>query len=91
VPGCTEKGEVDLAVNRFAKRFFLSARESEVVRLVARGLVSKEIAARLGLAAATVDVYVQRVMHKCGAKDRNGVVALFIDFLARERPSGESY
>ncbi len=47
----------------------LSAREREVVRLVARGLVSKEIAARLDLSARTVEKHRARILAKLGLHD----------------------
>jgi DNA-binding NarL/FixJ family response regulator len=47
----------------------LSEREREVVRLVARGLVSKEIAARLDLSARTVEKHRARILAKLGLHD----------------------
>lgn len=45
----------------------LNFREREVVRLVMRGLLNKEIACRMGLALVTVKVYRSRAMKKLGA------------------------
>jgi DNA-binding NarL/FixJ family response regulator len=47
----------------------LSEREREVVRLVARGLVSKEVAARLGLSTRTVEKHRARIFAKLGLRD----------------------
>jgi DNA-binding NarL/FixJ family response regulator len=47
----------------------LSAREREVVRLVARGLVSKEVAAELGLSTRTVEKHRARILAKLGLRD----------------------
>jgi len=47
----------------------LSEREREVVRLVARGLVSKEIAARLDLSTRTVEKHRARIFAKLGLHD----------------------
>lgn len=47
----------------------LSEREREVVRLVARGLVSKEVAAQLGLSARTVEKHRARIFAKLGLHD----------------------
>jgi DNA-binding NarL/FixJ family response regulator len=47
----------------------LSEREREVVRLVARGLVSKEVAAQLGLSARTVEKHRARILAKLGLHD----------------------
>lgn len=42
----------------------LSGREREVLQLLAEGLTSKEIAARLGLAVSTVDTHRKQIMAK---------------------------
>lgn len=47
----------------------LSEREKEVVRLVARGLVSKEIAAQLGLSPRTVEKHRARILARLGLHD----------------------
>lgn len=62
-------------VQAYARRLFpednsaytlLSAREREVVQLLAEGKTSKEIAARLSIAAKTVEVHRRNVMKKLG-------------------------
>lgn len=52
----------------------LSERETAVLRLVAKGYVSKEIAAQLGLGPKTVDTYRLRAMEKLGLENRAAVV-----------------
>ncbi len=47
----------------------LSEREREVVRLVARGLVSKEVASQLGLSTRTVEKHRARIFAKLGLRD----------------------
>lgn len=47
----------------------LSEREREVVRLVARGMLSKEIGAQLGLSARTVEKHRARILAKLGLHD----------------------
>lgn len=47
----------------------LSDREKEVVRLVARGLASKEIADKLGLSARTVEKHRARILAKLSLHD----------------------
>jgi DNA-binding NarL/FixJ family response regulator len=47
----------------------LSEREQEVVRLVARGLVSKEVADQLGLSPRTVEKHRARILAKLGLRD----------------------
>jgi PAS domain S-box-containing protein len=53
----------------------LSARELEVVRLVARGETGPEIAAELGIANETVRTHVRNAMTKLGARSRAHLVA----------------
>jgi PAS domain S-box-containing protein len=53
-----------------------SAREREVLGLLARGSTDAEIAALLGLSAATVQTHVRNAKAKLGAKTRAQAVAL---------------
>jgi DNA-binding NarL/FixJ family response regulator len=48
----------------------LSAREVEVLQMVARGLGNKEIAGALNIAEVTVKLHVSHVLEKLGVKDR---------------------
>jgi DNA-binding NarL/FixJ family response regulator len=48
----------------------LTARESEVVRLVAEGLRNKEIAERLGIVEGTVKIHLHRAYEKLGVDSR---------------------
>jgi DNA-binding NarL/FixJ family response regulator len=52
----------------------LSRREREVLTGVIAGRTSKEIAAGLGIAAASVDTYRRRIMLKLGIRDLPGLV-----------------
>ena len=52
----------------------LSAREREVLKLLADGMVLKEIAVRLGLSIKTVDTHKTNMMHKLDLHDRSEVV-----------------
>ena len=54
----------------------LTEREREVLRLVARGLSNKEIAATAYLSEATVKTYLGRVLAKTGSRDRAQLVVL---------------
>jgi len=52
----------------------LSARETEVVRLIAWGYSNKEIAARLDLSVKTVETHKANAMHKLGMRSRIDLV-----------------
>lgn len=54
----------------------LTAREREVMALVAEGLSNEEVAARLVLSPATARTHVGRVLAKLGARDRTQLVVL---------------
>jgi DNA-binding NarL/FixJ family response regulator len=47
----------------------LSEREKEVVRMVARGFLSKEVADKLGLSTRTVEKHRSRILGKLGLRD----------------------
>jgi LuxR family transcriptional regulator, maltose regulon positive regulatory protein len=53
----------------------LTAREVDVLRLVARGLPNRDVAAALGIAEATVKTHLTRVLGKLGATSRTHAVA----------------
>jgi DNA-binding CsgD family transcriptional regulator len=54
----------------------LSARELEVLRLVARGLGNKEIAAELDITTHTVKYHLAAVLEKLGVRSRTEAVSL---------------
>jgi len=60
----------------FTPRVDLTAREVEVLRLVAKGLRNKEIARLIGRTEETVKVHLKHLMAKLGVDDRTEAVTL---------------
>jgi DNA-binding NarL/FixJ family response regulator len=70
--------EVAIKLAEHASDEALSAREIEVLTIVATGARNKEIAARLGISEDTVKSHVKTVIAKLGAEDRTGAVTAAI-------------
>jgi DNA-binding CsgD family transcriptional regulator len=54
----------------------ITARESDVLMLVAEGLANKEIAARLHVSPRTVEKHIESLLRKAGARSRTQLVAI---------------
>jgi DNA-binding NarL/FixJ family response regulator len=56
----------------------ITSRETEVLRMLAEGLVNKDIAARLGISEHTVKFHISSILDKLGASTRTEAVTLGI-------------
>lgn len=56
----------------------LSPREMEVLKLLAKGLSNKEIAAQLGLVVGTIKIYVANIFNKLGVSDRTQALVVAV-------------
>jgi DNA-binding NarL/FixJ family response regulator len=56
----------------------ITARETDVLRMLAQGLVNKEIATRLGISEHTVKFHISSILDKLGASTRTEAVTLGI-------------
>jgi DNA-binding CsgD family transcriptional regulator len=54
----------------------ITRREGDVLRLIAEGATTTEVAEKLNLSAATVRTHVENMRNKLGATTRAGLVAL---------------
>lgn len=61
----------------------LSPRESEVLALLARGYLYKEVADMIGLSLPTVKTYIRRICEKLHVHSRAEAVALYINLPRR--------
>ena len=64
----------------------LSAREEQVLRLLAQGMANKQIGRALGISERTVKVHVGNVFRRLGVADRTSAALWARDHLPAERP-----
>jgi DNA-binding NarL/FixJ family response regulator len=65
---------IDVSVSPEVEQLGLTARELEVVRLIARGHSNTQIAAELFVSDATVKTHINHIFSKFGARDRSQVI-----------------
>jgi DNA-binding NarL/FixJ family response regulator len=56
----------------------VTSRETDVLRMLAEGVVNKEIAARLGISEHTVKFHISSILDKPGASTRTEAVTMGI-------------
>jgi DNA-binding NarL/FixJ family response regulator len=71
---------------KFSPAEELSAREQEVLDLLARGYLYKEIAERLNISVPTVNTYVRRMYEKLHVRSRAQAVAKYAHLSGDQRP-----
>ncbi|HTR78725.1 MAG TPA: response regulator transcription factor [Gemmatimonadaceae bacterium] len=71
-------GPVATRLAEYTPRLELTPREMDVLRLMAKGLSNKEIAAIIGREESTVKVHVKNLMMKLDVDDRTAVVVVAI-------------
>ena len=64
----------DASLSSEVEKMGLTARELEVVRLIAQGHSNTEIAAKLFVSDATVKTHINHIFSKLGARDRSQVI-----------------
>jgi DNA-binding CsgD family transcriptional regulator len=72
----------------------LTARQHEVLLLVARGHSSKEIGRKLGLSPKTVDRHVEKINERLGTDHRTASARLYMDWITasgEELPMGAEW
>jgi len=57
----------------------LTDREHEVLKEIAAGLTSKEVAQRMNISPNTVKVFLRMIMMKMGVSTRSGVIAKLLE------------
>jgi NarL family two-component system response regulator YdfI len=69
-------GDREAVADEFAEE--ITSREAEVLRMLAEGLVNKDIASRLGISEHTVKFHISSILEKLGASTRTEAVTLGI-------------
>ena len=90
--GPTGRGEKSVGHQGGTGSPYLTAREQEIVRLVARGMSNKAIARHLGISPRTVEGHINHVFDKLDTTSRTELVhyALASSLFSSEQPEGRT-
>jgi DNA-binding CsgD family transcriptional regulator len=66
-------------ITRWSEAYQLTTRECETVKLLMKGLTSKEIANEMCISPNTVKSFLKLVMAKVGASNRTGIIAKILE------------
>jgi DNA-binding CsgD family transcriptional regulator len=69
----------------------LTKREKQIVKLIAKGLISEEIAKELKISQRTVDAHRSNAMKKTGAKNSAHLVAMWYEYQVFSLPRYDAY
>jgi DNA-binding CsgD family transcriptional regulator len=78
------------AVSEVGSEYRLTDREHEVLKEIAAGLTSKEVAQRMNISPNTVKVFLRMIMMKMGVSTRSGVIAKVLEHTDGRSMSGAS-
>lgn len=78
------------AVSEVGSEYRLTDREHEVLKEIAAGLTSKEVAQRMNISPNTVKVFLRMIMMKMGVSTRSGVIAKVLEHTDGRSVSGAS-
>jgi DNA-binding CsgD family transcriptional regulator len=67
------------ALSEAGTEYRLTEREHEVLKQIAAGLTSKEVAERMNISPNTVKVFLRMIMMKMGVSTRSGVIAKLLE------------
>jgi DNA-binding CsgD family transcriptional regulator len=66
-------------ITRWSEAYQLTHREHETVKLLMKGLTSKEIANEMSISPSTVKSFLKLIMTKVGASSRTGIIAKILE------------
>ena len=70
---------VNKSLNNFAKTYGLTARESEILSLINKGLSNQEISDKVVISVSTVKKHIYNIYNKTGVSSRGQLISLFLE------------